>query len=84
MRKLDKAPWVFEITVNNVTANDEAAIEKIIRECDSVIIGNKRVAKILSFLIVTDLVALDTIMTIMAELYPCRVRYRKAKTISFK
>lgn len=83
MRKMSKNAWVFQMTVHGVEPDNDAIIQELINESGGLMIGKRKFSKDVSYLLVVDLLALDILMTGMAEAYPCKVSYRKAKVIKF-
>ena len=84
MRKMSsETAWVFQMTVHGVEPDNDAIIQELINESGGLMIGKRKFSKGVSYLLVVDLLALDIIITEMAETYPCGVSYRKAKVIKF-
>ena len=84
MRKMSsETAWVFQMSVHGVEPDNDAVIQELINESGGLMIGKKKFSKGVSYLLVVDLLALDIIITAMAEAYPCEVSYAKAKVIKF-
>ena len=83
MRKMSKNAWVFQMPVHGVEPDNDVIIQELINESGGLMIGKRKFSKGVSYLLVVDLLALDILMTGMAEAYPCEVSYRKAKVIKF-
>lgn len=75
MRKMSKNAWVFQMTVHGVEPDNDAIIQELINESGGLMIGKRKFSKDVSYLLVVDLLALDILMTGMAEAYPCEVSY---------
>ena len=69
MRKMSKNAWVFQMTVHGVEPDNDVIIQELINESGGLMIGKRKFSKGVSYLLVVDLLALDILMTGMAEAY---------------
>ncbi len=84
MRKLSKkTAWIFEMDVE-APKNEAGEIERIIEDSNGVILGRKSSDDIIRFLMVLDLFAMDDLINKMLTIYPGRMKFNKAKAISFR
>lgn len=67
MRKMSKNAWVFQMTVHGVEPDNDVIIQELINESGGLMIGKRKFSKGVSYLLVVDLLALDILMTGMAE-----------------
>lgn len=64
--------------------NEAGEIERIIEDSNGVILGRKSSDDIIRFLMVLDLFAMDDLINKMLTIYPGRMKFNKAKAISFR
>lgn len=84
MRRLNKnSAWIFEMAVK-ASRNEANKIGDIIEDSNGVILGRISSDDIIKFLMVLDLVSLDDLINKMIIIYPGKMKFRKAKAISFK
>lgn len=84
MRRLNKdSAWIFEMAVKT-SRSEVNKIRNIIEDSNGVILGLGSSDGIIKFLIVLDLVSLDDLINKMIIIYPGKIKFRKAKVISFK
>lgn len=83
MRRLSNTAWIFEMDVET-SKNEAGEIERIIEDSNGVILGRKSSDDIIGFLMVLDLFAMDDLINKMLTMYPGRMKFNRAKTISFR
>lgn len=84
MRRLSKkTAWIFDMEVE-APKNEVGEIERIIEDSNGVILGRKSLDDTVRFLIVLDLLAMDDLIHKMLTIYPGRMKFNKAKAISFR
>lgn len=84
MRRLNKnSAWIFEMAVK-ASRNKANEIGDIIEDSNGVILGRRSSDDIIKFLMVLDLVSLDDLISKMLIIYPGKMKFRKAKEISFE
>lgn len=84
MRRLNKnSAWIFEMAVK-ASRNEANKIGDIIEDSNGVILGRRSSDDIIKFLMVLDLVSLDDLISKMLIIYPGKMKFRKAKVISFE
>ena len=64
--------------------SEAGEIERIIEDSNGVILGRKSSDDIIRFLMVLDLFAMDDLINKMLTIYPGRMKFNKAKAISFR